>query len=166
MDLHLSISNGFVSSKIYEKRDNFDFDIVNFPVLDDDVPSSTSYGVYISQLIRIARVSSHAADFNARNKSLTANVISSFFSLINYPIYFLTSTASSNLLYGVIYCDCGKFSYLLIFFIILFNQCLLHLFILFISLLSSHLNLLHLFTFLEILYTKLLILNFNYTVIY
>ena len=31
LDLHLSISNGFVSSKIYEKRDNFDFDIVNFP---------------------------------------------------------------------------------------------------------------------------------------
>ena len=31
LDLHLSISNGFVSSKIYDKRDGFDFDIVNFP---------------------------------------------------------------------------------------------------------------------------------------
>ena len=31
LDLHLSVSNGFVSSKIYDKRDNFDFDIVNFP---------------------------------------------------------------------------------------------------------------------------------------
>ena len=31
LDLHLSISNGFVSSKIYDKRDDFDFDIVNFP---------------------------------------------------------------------------------------------------------------------------------------
>ena len=30
-DLHLSIANGFVSSKIYDKRDDFDFDIVNFP---------------------------------------------------------------------------------------------------------------------------------------
>ena len=49
--LHLSISNGFVSSKIYEKRDDFDFDILNFPFLDEDVPCSTSYGVYISQLI-------------------------------------------------------------------------------------------------------------------
>ena len=38
MDLHLSISNGFVSSKIYDKRDDFDFDIVNFPFLDGDVP--------------------------------------------------------------------------------------------------------------------------------
>ena len=50
LDLHLSISNGFVSSKIYDKRDDFDFDIVNFPFLDGDVPHSNSYGVYISQL--------------------------------------------------------------------------------------------------------------------
>ena len=49
--LHLFISNGFVSSKIYDKSDDFDFDIVNFPVLDGDVHRSTSYGVYISQLI-------------------------------------------------------------------------------------------------------------------
>ena len=72
LDLHLSISNGFVSSKIYDKRDDFDFDIVNFPFLDGDVLRSTSYGVYISQLIRFARVSSHVVDFNAHNKSLTA----------------------------------------------------------------------------------------------
>ena len=38
LDLHLSISNGFVSSKIYDKRDDFDFDIVNFPFIDGDVP--------------------------------------------------------------------------------------------------------------------------------
>ena len=76
LDLHLSISNGFVSSKIYDKRDDFDFDIVNFPFLDGDVPHSTSsYGVYISQLILFARVSSHVADFNARNKSLTAKLL-------------------------------------------------------------------------------------------
>ena len=42
LDLHLSISNGFVSSKIYDKRDWIDFDIVNFPFLDGDVPHSTS----------------------------------------------------------------------------------------------------------------------------
>ena len=44
LDLHLSISNGFVSSGIYDKRDDFDFDIVNFPFLDGDVPRSTSCG--------------------------------------------------------------------------------------------------------------------------
>ena len=56
LDLHLSISNGFVSSKIYDKRDDFDFDIVNVPFLDGDVPRRPSYGVYISQPIRFAIV--------------------------------------------------------------------------------------------------------------
>ena len=73
LDLHLSISDGFVKTKIYDKRDDFDFDIVNFPFLDGDVPRSTSYGVYISELIRFARVSSHVDDLNTRNKVLTAN---------------------------------------------------------------------------------------------
>ena len=50
LNLNLCISNGTVSTKIYDKRD--DFDIVNFPFLDGDVPRRTSYGVYISQLIR------------------------------------------------------------------------------------------------------------------
>ena len=70
LDLHLSISNGLVSSKIYDKRDDFDF-----PFLDWYLPRSTSYGVYISQLIRFARVSNHVVDFNARNKSLTAKLL-------------------------------------------------------------------------------------------
>ena len=72
MDLHLSISDGFVKNKIFDKRDDFDFDIVNYPFLDGNVPRSTSYGVYISQLIRFARVSSHVDGFNTRNKVLTA----------------------------------------------------------------------------------------------
>ena len=73
LDLHLSISDGFVQTQIYDKRDDFDFDIVNFPFL--DVPRSTSYGVYISQLIRFDRVSSHVDDFNTRNKVLTAKLL-------------------------------------------------------------------------------------------
>ena len=63
------------SSKIYDKRDDFDFDIVNFPFLDGDVPRRASYGVYISQLIRFARVCNHVIDFKARNKCLTAKLL-------------------------------------------------------------------------------------------
>ena len=57
LKLNLCISNGTVSTKNYDKRDDFDFDfdIVNFPFLDGDVPRRTSYVVYISQLIRFAR---------------------------------------------------------------------------------------------------------------
>ena len=67
LDLHLSISNDIVSTKIYDKRDGFDFEIVNFQFFDGDVLRSTSYGVSISQIIRFARASSHVADFNTRN---------------------------------------------------------------------------------------------------
>ena len=75
MDLYLSIVVGFVSCKIYDKCDDFDFKIVNFPFLDGDVPLAASYGVYILQLIRFARVSSHVTDFNIRNKLLTAKLL-------------------------------------------------------------------------------------------
>ena len=67
----LSVSNDIVSTEIYDKHDDFDFEIVNFPFFDGDVPRSTSYGVYISQLIRFARTSSRVADFKTFNKSLT-----------------------------------------------------------------------------------------------
>ena len=70
MDLHLSISDGFVKTQIYDKRDDFDFDSVTFPFLDGDVPRSASYGVIVSQLIQFARSSSHIDDFNTRIKVL------------------------------------------------------------------------------------------------
>ena len=49
--------------------------ILNFQFLDGDVPRSTSYGVYISQLIPFARASSYVADFNNRNKLLTQKLL-------------------------------------------------------------------------------------------
>ena len=73
--LHLSISNDIVSTKIYDERDDFDFEIVNFPFLDGGVPRSTSYGVYISQNIRFARASSYITNFNTRNKLLTQKLL-------------------------------------------------------------------------------------------
>ena len=53
----------------------FDFEVVNFPILDGDIPCFRSYGVYISQLIRFARASSHVADLNTRNKLLTQKLL-------------------------------------------------------------------------------------------
>ena len=52
LDLDLSITNGTVSTKIYDKRDYYKLEKVNFPFLGGDVPCSPSYVVYISQLIR------------------------------------------------------------------------------------------------------------------
>ena len=75
LDLHLSISKDIVSTKIYDKPDDFDFEIVHFPYLDGDAPRSTYYGVYISQLIRFARAASYVTDFNTRNKLLTQKLL-------------------------------------------------------------------------------------------
>ena len=75
LNLHLSISDGFVKTKFFYKRDEVHFGIMNFPFLDGGVPHSTCYGVYISQLIRFAGVSSHVDDCNTRNKVLTATLL-------------------------------------------------------------------------------------------
>ena len=84
MDLHLSVSSDFVKTLIYDKRDDFDFDIVNFPFLDGDFPRSTSYVVYISQLIRFTRVSSHDDDFNTRKKDRQQNFSHKDIDIINF----------------------------------------------------------------------------------
>ena len=75
LDLNLSITNGIVSSNIYDKQDVFNFEIVYFPFLGGDVPRFASYGVYISQLICFARVCSNVDDFNNRNLFLTAKLL-------------------------------------------------------------------------------------------
>ena len=75
LDLFLSITNVIVSSKIHDKRNDFNFEVVNGPFLDGDVPRSPSYGVYISQLIRLASVCSNVYDFNNRNFFLTAKLL-------------------------------------------------------------------------------------------
>ena len=58
LDMDLSITNGIVSSKIYDKRDDFNFEIVNFPFLDGDIPRSTSYGVDVCLFVLLLYVPS------------------------------------------------------------------------------------------------------------
>ena len=54
---------------MYDKRDDYDFDIVNFPFLDGDIPKCTSFGVCISQFIRFDRTSQNHSDFKCSNKA-------------------------------------------------------------------------------------------------
>ena len=76
--------NDTVSTKIYDKRDDFDFDVVSFPFLDGDVNRCTAYRVYISQLIRFARASSNRSDFNCRKKSLLPNFLGMAIVILNF----------------------------------------------------------------------------------
>ena len=56
-------SNGRLTTTLYDKLDDFDFAIDNFPFLCSNVPLSPAYGVYVSQLIRYARTCHAYADF-------------------------------------------------------------------------------------------------------
>ncbi len=75
LDLDITIENGSLITKIYDKRDDFNFPIVNFPFLDGDIPIAPSYGIYISQLVRFARICSNISDFNERNLYLTNKLL-------------------------------------------------------------------------------------------
>jgi hypothetical protein len=71
LDVYLEFDDsGQLSTKIYDKRDDFNFQIINFPNMFSNIPSSPAYGVYISQLIRYARVSSNYSDFMKRHLHL------------------------------------------------------------------------------------------------
>ena len=77
LDLIFTIEkDGKLSTKLYDKRDDFDFHIVNFPFLSSNIPSGPSYGVYISQLIRYGRCCSYYDHFRHRHKVLVERLVS------------------------------------------------------------------------------------------
>ena len=98
------IQNDIVSTKIYDKRDDFNFDIVNFPFLDGDVPQRPSYGAYISQLIRFVRASSHVTDFNNCNKFFTAKLLKQGYRYHKLCKAFSKGLGSHTGLYSPVFC--------------------------------------------------------------
>ena len=95
LDLNLCISNGTVSTKIYDKRDDFDFDIVNFPFLDGDFPRSTSYGVYISQLIRFPELLQILMTLTTVIKPILPNFLGRAIFILNFVRRFRTFIADT-----------------------------------------------------------------------
>lgn len=79
LDLDLSIEGGVISTKIFDKRDNFDFPIVNFPNLSGNIPEKSSYGVFIGELVRYARACTHLDDFAAKTWGLVQKLKTQFF---------------------------------------------------------------------------------------
>ena len=72
---YLYIDNGKLTTRLSDKRDDFNFPIVNFPFLSSNIPSAPAYGVYVSQLIRYARACSNYQDFMERGKVLTTKLL-------------------------------------------------------------------------------------------
>ena len=76
LDLLLSIGrDGQLHTSLYDKRDDFNFHITNFPFLSSNIPSSPAYGVFISQLIRYARASSSYECFILRAVRLSNKLL-------------------------------------------------------------------------------------------
>ena len=76
LECYLYIDSGKLTTRLYDKRDDFNFPIVNFPFLSSNIPSAPAYGVYVSQLIRYARACSNDQDFMERGKVLTTKLLS------------------------------------------------------------------------------------------
>ena len=70
LDLNLKSENNILTCSIYDKRDNFAFEIVNFPYIDSCIPKKSAMGVFTSQLIRYARICSKYTDFKDKSISL------------------------------------------------------------------------------------------------
>ena len=82
LDLHLEIdSEGQLRTKLYDKRDDVNFSIVNFPFICSNIPAAHAYGVYISQLIQYSRAYGSYQDFLNRGLLLTRKLLNQGFSL-------------------------------------------------------------------------------------
>ena len=83
LDLHLEIdSDGRLRTKLYDKRDYFNFTIVNFPFICSNIPAAPAYGVYISQLIRCYTAYGSYQDFLDRRLLLTRKLLNQGFLLV------------------------------------------------------------------------------------
>ena len=67
LDLSIIIKNSIIFTKIFDKRDQFNFKIVNFPVLSGNIPINSSYGVAIGEWVRYARGCTFYNDFKSRS---------------------------------------------------------------------------------------------------
>jgi hypothetical protein len=80
--------NGKSTTQLYDKGDDLNFSIVNFPYLCSNIPTSPTYGVYISQLIRYARVCSTYDQFLVRGSLLTKKLMSQGFQMFRLQAAF------------------------------------------------------------------------------
>ena len=75
LDLEVKIEDRKFTTAVFDKRDDFNFHIVNFPHMDSNIPSKPAYGVYISQLVRIGRICDNYESFFTRHHQLTRRLV-------------------------------------------------------------------------------------------
>ena len=100
LDILITIEHGKYSTTLYDKRDSFQFEIVNFPDMSSNIPSKPAYGVYISQLVRIGRICSSYKQFYERHYKLTGKLIKQGFRYVELRRTFKRfAKTHSNIIY-------------------------------------------------------------------
>ena len=69
------VTNGQRSTRLYDKRDDFHFPIINFPHLDSNIPTVPAYEVCVSKLLHYAPAYSLYSDFLQRHSILSTKLI-------------------------------------------------------------------------------------------
>ena len=111
LDTRISIFRGKFRYKSYDKRNDFNFNIANYPHLDGNVPISTSYGVYMSQLVRFCDINLEICSFLSDVKGMTVKFLKQGFNsemLKNTYLKFRDKYLCKWSMYGVDvanYCD-------------------------------------------------------------
>ena len=75
LDICVTIVKRKYRTKIYDKREDYNFHIVNFPFMSSNIPTKPAYGIYISQLVRIGRMCVDYGAFVDRNRMITGRLI-------------------------------------------------------------------------------------------
>ena len=76
----LELKDGELKCRVYDKRDDFNFNIVNYPFMESNIPINPAYGVYVSRLIAFARICTDFKDFAERHKLLASKLLKQGFS--------------------------------------------------------------------------------------
>ena len=79
LDMTISIYQGKFYFSLYDKRNDYEFDVISFPYLDGNIPKGQSYGVFISQLVRYCRINCSFTRFLEDVKRLVQKLVSQHF---------------------------------------------------------------------------------------
>ena len=79
LDMTISIYRHKFYIKLYDKRNDYDFDVISFPYLDGNIPKSQSYGIFISQLIRYVRINTSSSNFISDCRKLVTKLVGQYF---------------------------------------------------------------------------------------
>ena len=75
LDLQVVIKDSIISTSMFDKRDAFNFPVVNFPTLTGNIPNRSSYGVFIGELVRYSRACTYYEDFEDRATMLITKLL-------------------------------------------------------------------------------------------